>query len=61
VGAGTGVAAPAPSVVAAAVLLPVRAARRARSRANKLASANWVINTTATIAIRKYFFITILL
>jgi hypothetical protein len=43
------------------VLLPVRAARRARSRANKLASANWVINTTATIAIRKYFFITILL
>jgi hypothetical protein len=39
----------------------VRASRRARIRLNIPASANWVINMTATLAIRKYFFIFILL
>jgi hypothetical protein len=35
--------------------------RRARQRENNPASAIWVMSVTATIAIRKYFFISILL
>jgi len=58
---GAGVTLPVPSAVAAAVALVVEGRRRARSRASNPASANCVINMTATIAIAKYFFISFLL
>jgi len=66
-GAGAGVAAAGAEVAApaaagaAATGCPPRDSRRARSRAIKPASANWVNSRTAAAAIRKYFFIMILL
>jgi hypothetical protein len=58
--AGAGVALPAVAG-AAAVGCMVFPSRRARSRASKPASANWVIIMTATAANKIYFFISILL